>query len=187
MPARLPTLAWATRTALIAVLLPLLTDCGPKRNEFAPPCPQAAYLADAAELNRYRPGAASGGNDVTDLILHGRVAGLSGACKPGDTNDKVAVSLSVVLELTRGPAMVGRATDVEYFVAITDGNSILDKRVFTSHVEFPDNVDHAGFQSGEIDLALPVSATKSAAAYGVLVGFQLTPDELVRNRALERR
>jgi hypothetical protein len=76
---------------------------------------------------------------------------------------------------------------VDFFVAITDGNSILDKRVFSSHVEFPPNVDRAGFQSGEVDFVLPVSTTKSAAAYAVLVGFQLTPDELARNQALQRQ
>jgi hypothetical protein len=36
--------------------------------------------------------------------------------------------------------------------------------------------------SGDIDLALPVSPAKSGAAYGIIAGFQLSPDELAVNR-----
>ena len=36
--------------------------------------------------------------------------------------------------------------------------------------------------SGDIDLDLPVSPAKSGAAYGVIAGFQLSPDELAVNR-----
>jgi hypothetical protein len=36
--------------------------------------------------------------------------------------------------------------------------------------------------SGDINLSLPVSPEKSGNAYGVIAGFQLSPDELNLNR-----
>jgi hypothetical protein len=36
--------------------------------------------------------------------------------------------------------------------------------------------------SGEIDLGLPVSQEKSGNAYGIIAGFQLSPEELSANR-----
>ena len=109
MPAPPPILAWATRAVLLAAALPLLADCGPKTNEFAPPCPRPAFLSDAATIDQYRPSSASGGqHDLTDLVLHGRVVGLSGSCKPGDNKDQLATTVVMTVELTRGPAMQGR-------------------------------------------------------------------------------
>jgi hypothetical protein len=37
-------------------------------------------------------------------------------------------------------------------------------------------------QSDEQSLVLPISSAKSGAAYTILVGFQLTPDQLELNR-----
>lgn len=188
MPARLPNLAWALRAALVAVLLPLLADCGPKRDEFAPVCPRPGLLAEAADLDRYRPSTSpGGGHDLTDLILHARIIGVKGACQPGDTKTQLAVALAVSLDLTRGPAMPGRETDLGFFIAVTEGEAILDKHIFSTHLAFPPNLDHVVWTSDPTNLVLPISPTKSGAAYSILVGFQLTPDELAQNRARERR
>ncbi len=78
--------------------------------------------------------------------------------------------------------MEGRETDVPVFLAVMDGDTILDKHVYLMHATFPSNVDRVTLGTGEIDMVLPVSPTKSGAAYTVLAGFQLTPDQLQRNR-----
>ena len=80
MPVRLPGSAWAPRAALIAALLPLLADCGPARNEFAPSCPGTAILGDAADFSVYRGAWA---RDLTDLVLQARIVSISGNCQEG--------------------------------------------------------------------------------------------------------
>ena len=90
MPARLPGSAWAPRAALIAALLPLLADCGPARNEFAPSCPGTAILGDAADFSAYR----GPGRDLTDLVLQARIVSVSGNCKKGDDKEHLAVVVS---------------------------------------------------------------------------------------------
>ena len=180
---RQPIPGWAPRAALVAALLPLLAGCGPKRNEFAPACPRPAILADAADLDIFRPGTAqTGPHDVTDLVLHARIVGVNGNCRPGETKDQLAVAASVVVELTRGPAMAGRETGVPVFVAVTEGDTILDKRIYQLPATFPSNVDRMTFTTGDIAMTLPISTAKSGAAYSILTGFQLSPDQLMQNR-----
>ncbi len=183
MPVRLRDLGWAFRPVLIGALLPLLAECGPARNQFAPPCPSRAFLGDAADLNIYRQGHTSGvGYDLTDLVLHGRVIGIQGSCQPGDKKSQLAVSVTPGFELTRGPAMPGREIDVPVFVAVTEGSAILDKRVYQMHVVFPSNVDRVTLSPGQLDLVLPITADKSGAAYTILTGFQLNPDQIAAKR-----
>lgn len=179
MPARSTGFGWAPPSALIAALLPLLAGCGPARNEFAPSCPGTAILGDAADIDLYRPG---GGHDLTDLIVHGRLSGIRGTCQPGSGKNQLAVTVSAVIDLTRGPAMPGRDVTVPVFLAVVDGDHIIDKHVYLMHSVFPSNLDRVTMTPGDVDLTLPISASKSGAAYAILAGFQLTSDQLDQSR-----
>ena len=165
---------------LLILLATLLAGCGSStKDSFAPACPRAAILGDAADLTRYRDG---GGRDLTDLVLAGRVLGLSGECQPGDTPRQLASSLLVSFQLTRGPAMTRRDADLSIFVAVSDGDQILDKKLFPVHVVFPSNIDTIRLTTDAIAMVLPISREKSGAAYTLTAGFQLTPEELAQNR-----
>ncbi len=160
------------------VAMMALAGCGGDTEDFPPPCPKVAILHDAADLNRFN----GSGQDITQMVLSGRITGLSGACtRTKDGN--VLTTVTVSLELTRGPAARGRVADAAYFVALVDGETILAKRVYPMRGEFPANA--AGLRLGgeEVQVAVPNSATKSAASYQLLVGFELTPEELAINRA----
>ena len=80
--------------------------------------------------------------------------------------------------------MPGRETDVPVFIAVTEGDTMLDKHVYPMHVVFPiqrrsRHADHGR----QLNLILPVTPTKSGAAYTILAGFQLTPDQMARTAA----
>ena len=184
MPAR----SRPTTILRIAVLwLPaLLAACGPGRNQFPPPCPSAAILAEAADFDRYR-GDGPGPHDLTELELRGRIAGVKGSCMIPGGQSALSVTVSVFVELTRGPAMQGRSAELNYFVTELQGNTIIDKQSLVSTVTFPPNVDRMTLQSGDLNLALPITTEKTGASYTVLVGFQLTPAEMEENlRRLHR-
>jgi hypothetical protein len=155
-----------------------LAGCGERDpNAFPPPCPQVGIPADAGDLARYRPT----GHDITDLELSARVEGVQGTCKPAE-HDRLAAHLAVGFRIARGPAAGGRSFDVPYFVAVTRGEAILDKQVYTLHVEFPANVETVDLQGAPVDLLLPTPPGTLGTAYRVLAGFQLTEAELQQNR-----
>jgi hypothetical protein len=179
MHARLPGSRWVVLAALTASLLPLLAGCGPARNQFAPVCPNQAILGDAANINLYRPSPTQGpARDLTDLVVSGRIVSIHGSCQPGGNNRQLAVAVAVNVELTRGPAMQGSGVTVPLFVAVAEGEAVLDKHGYLMHATFPSNVDRVTITPGELDLTLPISGGKSGASYTLLAGFQLTPDQL---------
>ena len=169
--------ALARPALLPALFLPLLAGCGGSTDAFAPPCPAVAIVRDAADLQRYR----GAGRDLTDAVLSGRITGINGSCKR-DGAETVVTTVQVGIELQRGPAAPGRQAGTSYFVAVLDGDRILDKQVFNLRAEFPANADRLRLSGDDVELRLPVTASKTAAAYRVQVGFQLTPAELEANR-----
>ena len=166
-------------------LLPLFTllplaACGPGRDQFAPLCPAPRLIPTLADVTRYgTPGPA---HDLTDMVFQARVISVSGNCQAGDDKSTVVATLNIGLSLQRGPAMSGRDADVPVFLAVTKGEDIVDKRVFPVHIVFPPNVDRLTITSPDITLNLPVNQSVTGASYGVIAGFQLSPDELAANR-----
>lgn len=174
-PAPRPAPTLALPAVLASVLA--LAGCGTsKQDAFPPPCPSVRILPGAGDLTR----SPSGGRDLTDVALQGRITGVSGDCKLSG-RDTEQVDVSIQAALTRGPAGAPVA-QVPYFVAVSEGDRILNKQVMTATARFGDNGDRVQLTLGPTELQLSVSAGKSAAAYTVWVGFQLTPDELAHNR-----
>jgi len=171
----------ASRLCLPAILLALF-GCGPGRNEFAPTCPVARLVPALADLTRYASSSPGPGHDLTDLILQARIVNVDGSCSPSDEEGKLATTVKISIAIQRGPAMHARQADVPVFVAVAEGETVRDKQVFPVHVVFPPNVDRLTMTSPPIDMGLPISQSVSGAAYRIISGFQLTPDELAANR-----
>ena len=165
---------------LLSGLLPLLAlaGCGGGTDDnFAPQCPKPSIPRDSNDLHRFH----GAGRDITDSVLEGRILGVGGSCRR-EGAATVTTTITVSLELARGPASTSRTADVSYFVAVSEGERILDKQVFRLAPEFPANTDRLRLRGDEIELQLPISATKQASAYQISVGFQLTASELEENR-----
>lgn len=164
-----------------ACLLPLLgTACSPAET-FAPPCPALVLLKEGADLKRFN----GAGRDTTDLVVDGRITKVNASCSTENARS-VRASLSVVMDIARGPTGP-RSIEVPYFVAVADGDRILDRQDFTVRGSFPPNVDRTSVQGQDITLILPTTVAKNASAYRVYVSFSLTPDELAFNRQLQVR
>ena len=167
---------------LLAGLVASLAGCAPGKDEFPPVCPHADLLWQAADLSRYRDESAGASQDLRNLVVAARVVGIPAKCRQGDSARQLAADVGFTMQLTRGPAMQGRAVDVPYFLAATEGGRILDKKIYPAHVVFPPNVDQVTWTADPVPMVFPVSPTKSGAAYTVLAGFQLTEQELALNR-----
>jgi hypothetical protein len=176
------SLPFRFRAFACVLLVGLAASCAPGRDQFPPACPNPLLPALTGDVSAYRPGAT--GEHLTDLVYSGRMMGIQGQCKL-DPDNKYTLNTTVTfaIELTRGPALRGRQVDVPVYLALTEGTQILDKRVIVLRGVFPPNVDRINITTGELQMLLPVSRTRSGAAYSVLAGFQLTPEQLVAARA----
>jgi hypothetical protein len=178
-----PTLSRPTPSRRCLRLLPLavtaaLGGCEASGDQVPPTCPAVSILGDAADLTRYR----GASQDLADMVLSGRITGLSGSCKRTDGGRTVDTTVSVGLELTRGPAAPGRVAATSYFVALTQGETIVAKQVFPLRAVFAPNTDRVRLNGDEVDVPVPNRGKGGAGAYRILVGFELTPAELATNR-----
>jgi hypothetical protein len=161
--------------ALTLVLLAFgLASCGPSKGQFAPACPVPGLVKPLAELSRYR----GTSTDIRELVVRARIVDITGSCEPGDGANSVVTTAKVLVDAMRGPAMQGDAISLPVFVAVTDSGAIYDKTLFWLPVEFPPNVDTAHASGQEVRMEIPITQQKSAAAYGITAGFQLTPEEI---------
>ncbi len=188
-PARMAGGGPVRKGALAALLLPLaLGGCGslfgPSAEEqaaaLAAParCPRVAVVRDAAEVTLFRQG---GGRDLTDVVTRGAVMDFRGGCKPAD--GKVDVDFQLVLATERGPAFDGRDPTYQYFVAVADREGqVLAKQVFDATMRFAEGQNRAGSVE-DLHQSIPLPQGRRAEDYQVLVGFQLTPDQLQFNRS----
>ena len=166
-----------------AVLLAGLAGCG----LFSSPgeqfdCPTTAAVSDATTLSKFRDGP---GRDLTDVRYQVRLVDVLSRCRYDRTGVTVEMITAFALEL--GPANPDRNAAFPFFVAITDAsNEIIAKRIFTSSLAFPSNVGYVEHRE-ELRQRIPLPKGGGAADYQVIIGLQLTQDELEYNRKYERR
>lgn len=163
------------RFLLLALAGATLVGCSTARDEGS--CPRLAILDDLNRVTKFREGP---GRDLTDVAYTARLTKADGFCTAEKSGVKVEMKVSVVVE--RGPAATGNAVDLQYFVAIADANRrVLAKEVFPTRIPFDGNQRLAG-SSEEIEERIPLPRGADPSDYSIVVGFQLTPDEIEYNR-----
>ena len=160
---------------LLALLL--AASCGPGKNEFAPVCPVPYIPKQIGDLARYK----SATQEPRDLIVRAHIFDIPGKCAPGDKG-KVVATMTVALDVARGPALEGRSYTLPLFLAITDTGAITDEVDIPLIVTFPSGQDSVRVQTPPKEIELPVTVQKTAASFGLVAGFRLTPEEVAAVR-----
>ena len=89
---------------------------------------------------------------------------------------------SIEVIAARGPATTERVGQFAFFVALADPTErILAKEVFLSPLEFEANQQRLGVVE-QIEQNFTLQSGERAAQYFILVGFQLSRDQLDYNR-----
>ena len=158
-----------------AVLLCLgLGACTYFEETYQPPCPRAAVVDDAKAVSSFRDGP---GRDLTDILYEGLIVGVGGDCSYHE-DGYVEADLSVRFNLSIGPALEDGIGRWQYFVVILDPDGQrIAKKVFNIELAF----EQASSQTGLMDLTtqrISYSPWPDARGYRILVGFQLTREEL---------
>jgi hypothetical protein len=165
------------------LVAPAVAGCSWTEKE-AKVCPRVAVLSEAGSLTRYVPGA---GTDILDIDFQGEIADLVVRCEFPEVKGtrQVAVQLAPVFVLNRGAANTDRKIDFAYFVSVVRNEEILSKQLFEVASEFTGNRSRVVLKDDNppIDIDIPLPYRAAEYEYEILVGFQLTPEELQRNQA----
>lgn len=143
------------------------------------PCPRPGILGIAADMDIKRPG---GTDDITDLAFTAEMVAVELTCVHKE--DFVDNIVSITMAAERGPAGRTGSPIVSYFVAIVEKASqrILDKRVFTGVIPIaPDERRGVAVEEWGQTIVLP-GKDRVGRDYEVLVGFNLSPEQLDKAR-----
>jgi hypothetical protein len=176
------TLPIALRLAFLAAPL-LLGACETLRSidfnpkpEAPPPCPRAVVGDNAGRLTRFK----GAGKDPANVVFEAEIADLAGSCVyDGDT---IEVDMQVQLVAGRGPAATDDTAKFNYFVAVarTD-KTILSRDAFDTVIELPGNQTRNETVE-EIEQTITLAEGETGANIVIVVGIEMTPDELEFNR-----
>ncbi len=170
--------------AMALAAVTLLGGCGGNSsfsNSPPAPCPRITVLADGADLTRYRPGAVQ---DLAAMTADARLIGFQASCDYTSRRQSVAVAVSAIFDVERGPAGGGqRSVTLPWFIAVTDTGDaqVIDRQEFVTPVTFTGNSSRIRVQSRPVSLNFPVDERR-VEEHNVRLSFQLTPEELATNR-----
>lgn len=162
-----------------AVLLTGACSSNNKNAGAAEVCPKVGVLADASQLVEFS-GAAG---DVGGVVYRANIVNAAIRCQY--TKRWVDLTLILQFHAVRGPSSLGRAYQFRYFVAVTDpSENILAKEVFKLPLQFPSAENEAVLRDKVERIRIPMKKKRkeTGMAYQVLVGFDLTPDQVIYNR-----
>ncbi|MGA1342166.1 MAG: hypothetical protein ACO33A_03815 [Hyphomonas sp.] len=173
------------------VLAALLAGCGTtsrlsQQLDSTPnsgPCPVAGAVYDAA---RYVKFATPEGRIYTDIAFTGEVTDVRMYCRyTGDL--PLVAEVEIDFAFGRGLQANGRSHDYPYFVAVTRRNGkVLAKEYFSTRAEF-NGGDVTGTTERISRITIPrADESISGVNFEIVVGFELTPEQLAFNRTGNR-
>lgn len=141
-------------------------------------CPQIAVVEDLKSLTQFEvPSAPTPGEKISSIAM----TGLDTKCTA--TEKTVAVDISLRFDGYLGPQAIewqsqSRSFAYPYFIAVTTpAGEILSKEVFAATIRY-DAGETAITQQEKTRQVIPLREDTKPGQYEILVGFQLTEDEL---------
>jgi len=173
----LKTSAAAAALALSAAVLSACSSTPEVRE-----CPPAGAVAGVERMTSFRPG---GGEDLTEVQFTAQIDSVDSVCEYDDEGVEVAMNVRLIAE--RGPADTVRKADLQYFVAIENGpGNFTAKEIYDVSLPFAGNRRRVGIVE-EIDITIPTPANRSFANIRVLVGLQITTEQVEYNQRVRGR
>lgn len=171
------------RIALAAAGAGVLASCAQlDSRQNVGPCPVAASLYEASRLV-----------EVGEVERHenvaftGSIEGVSSFCRYVEKNP-ITMELEIDFALGRGPMAEGDSKTYQYFVAVTRRDRVvIAKETFPLKVDFRRGAQVVRVREKVDGIVIPrATETVSGTNFEVIVGFELTPEQLAFNRAGKR-
>jgi hypothetical protein len=144
------------------------------------PCPLMGVLYDSARVVDF---AAPNEQRYANIEYTGEMQGVRGLCRYVDA-DPITMSLDIDMAFGRGPAATSDRQTYRYWVAVTRrGVAPIEKVYFDIDVRFPrDEVVVTRRETIERIVIPRATPDLSGENFEILVGFELTPEQLQFNR-----
>jgi len=148
----------------------------------AGPCPTVGALYDAGRIVKFDGGSNTYGN----ITYTGEVTGVRLYCRYVDDSPLLA-EVEIGFAFGKGPKAVERRHDYNYFVTVMRRDRrVLAKEVFTVRANFKDDVVASAAELiGRIEIPR-LDDSISGGNFEVLVGFELTDEQLAFNQNGQR-
>ncbi|MGQ0676850.1 MAG: hypothetical protein ACT4N4_12305, partial [Rhodospirillales bacterium] len=143
-------------------------------------CPDIGLVPELTRLTQFKDGPGRTLDDVRyDIVVR---ALTPPACREKDRF--VNVSLRIVFDVQRGRAAGGGRAQYSYFVAIMHRvtKEIIAKEVFPVAFDFPEGRAGVAIEEELEQVRFRFGKDEKPVYYAILVGLQLTEDELAYNR-----
>ena len=149
----------------------------------AGPCPSSGSIYGVDRIVEFN---AENTGRYSDITYTGEIVGVKLFCRYAD-DDPLTAELEIDFAFGKGPQATADTHDYTYFVAVTRRNRrVLQKERFAVRAEF-DGEKVTGTRQLIDTIRIPrVDETISGANFEILVGFELTDEQLEFNRAGKR-
>ncbi len=170
------------RLALLGALLFLPAACSSDSDlgKVALVCPMVGVLSDAAMLREFGDGAARDQANTAYELEFMRAHLLECELK----ENRMTASLRFEARGKTGPAISSNNVEYPYFVAVLNPDGeVINKTIRKSTVDFKSGKTEAFFAQEYDDIDFTVPEGKDGLGYEILIGFQLTREQIEFKRA----
>jgi hypothetical protein len=167
-----------------ALAASVLAACSTSDQENAGPCPNAFALHEAARVVEFRdPGLES----YENVAYTAEIQAVRTFCRYVDDRP-IRAELELEIGFGRGPAASEGSHEYPLWVAVTRTDvAVIDKQTTSVRVSFPRGEDRVFLRRTIDDIVIPrAGESTSGTNFEILVGFEVTPEQLEFNRLGKR-
>lgn len=146
-------------------------------------CPSAVILADTGRVTVFRPGASQ---DLAGEAYRVAMVGTSSDCTINKKTGETGASLRLNFRATRAPSADAAHYTVPYFVAVTQAERLIEKRILQVSFDFAPGASLATFSESPDDFDIHVENGHQPYEYEVMAGFQMTSAQMDYNKKMGR-
>jgi len=165
---------------LVASVLPILAGC---TSDKANNCPGVSSIVETSIGTVFLPGKPV---DPSNILYTIEITDVHGTCDVDKPAINSSTDVDITFRATRGPNGGGANYKVPYFVSISQSDRILAKKVYSIDFAFAPGETTTTFTDTVKSADVAAAKDKKTFDYLVLVGLQLTKEQLDFNRASGR-
>ncbi len=173
--------SWTTLSSTVAKVVDHIKEAKKQLPVYDGTCPQATVRPDLTRLVEfYNPSKTDESSKLSEVTI----VGVQNTCRV--ENDQLVMQIDLSLTGKIGPKAKVKSSDkvsfaYPYFVAVTDQTGIVvAKEIFAASMIYGPN-ETQGTQEESIFQTMPFPDSANGQSYNVIVGFQLSPEQLAYN------